>query len=399
MHQRIACWIFVLLCAGQSLLHGQDFKVLDRDVQIHGFASQGFVHTSDNNWLTMYTSHFGSGEFTEFGANASMQVTDQFRIGAQIYDRNLGGIGTWHPALDWAYAQYKWKPWLGIRAGRVKTVVGLYNDTQDLDFLHTFALMPQSIYPIDIRDTSIAHDGGDIFGSIPLGGKRGTLSYTAWGGNRDYSQYGGVAYLIRSDGLNFNSVGGLQYGGDLRWNTPLKGLLVGVSRMNVDNTLNYSLNEPGIGTILLQSKDNADWTNQYYGQYTWGKLLVDAEYRRSWDDSGTTGISRFQEDSRGWYFAGSYQILKRVRVGSYYSHYFINFPMGGVEQAGTGHDYDKVVSGRVDINRYVNLKIEGHFMDGYGLPGATPNGFYFANNPQGLKPNTNALVVKGGFNF
>ena len=38
-------------------------------------------------------------------------------------------------------------------------------------------------------------------------------------------------------------------------------------------------------------------------------------------------------------------------------------------------------------------------MDGYGLPGATPNGFYFVNNPQGLKPNTNALVVKGGFNF
>ena len=125
MHQRIACWIFVFLCAGQSLLHGQDFKVLDRDVQIHGFASQGFVHTSDNNWLTMYTSDFGSGEFTEFGANASMQVTDQLRIGAQLYDRNLGGIGTWHPALDWAYAQYKWKPWFGIRAGRVKTVLGL----------------------------------------------------------------------------------------------------------------------------------------------------------------------------------------------------------------------------------------------------------------------------------
>jgi len=95
--------------------------------------------------------------------------------------------------------------------------------------------------------------------------------------------------------------------------------------------------------------------------------------------------------------AGSYQILKHVRVGSYYSHYFINFPLGGVDPAGTGHD--KVVSGRVVINRYVNVKVEGHFMDGYGLPDATPNGFYLVNNPQGLKPNTNALVVKGGFNF
>ena len=37
----------------------------------HGYASQGFVHTDNNHWLTMYTSHVGSGEFTDFGVNAS----------------------------------------------------------------------------------------------------------------------------------------------------------------------------------------------------------------------------------------------------------------------------------------------------------------------------------------
>ena len=47
------------------------------------------------------------------------------------------------------------------------------------------------------------------------------------------------------------------------------------------------------------------------------QLLVDAEYRRSWDDAAQPGISQFREDSRGWYLAGSYQILKRVRVGTY----------------------------------------------------------------------------------
>jgi hypothetical protein len=38
-------------------------------------------------------------------------------------------------------------------------------------------------------------------------------------------------------------------------------------------------------------------------------------------------------------------------------------------------------------------------MAGIGLPGDLPDGFYLVNNPRGLKPNTNALLVKGGFNF
>jgi hypothetical protein len=35
------------------------------------------------------------------GLNASSQLTDKFRIGAQVYDRNLGQLGQWHPSLDW----------------------------------------------------------------------------------------------------------------------------------------------------------------------------------------------------------------------------------------------------------------------------------------------------------
>jgi len=38
-------------------------------------------------------------------------------------------------------------PWFGVRGGKVKTVIGLSNDTQDYEFLNTFALLPQSVYP------------------------------------------------------------------------------------------------------------------------------------------------------------------------------------------------------------------------------------------------------------
>ena len=178
MRRRIVELALMCLCAGQIGVQAQEFKVFDRTVQFHGFASQGFVYTDQNNWLTMHSSQ-GSGAFTDFGANASMQVTDKLRVGAQFYDRNLGNLGEWHPSLDWAFADYRFKPWLGIRGGKVKTALGLYNDTQDLDFLHTFALLPQSIYPTDLRDATIAHLGGDIYGSVSLRHHLGTISYTA----------------------------------------------------------------------------------------------------------------------------------------------------------------------------------------------------------------------------
>lgn len=398
MYRRILGLVVVCLFAAKSNLHAQDFKLFDRTVQIHGFASQGFVHTNENNWLTMNTSNFGSGEFTDFGANVSSQVTDNFRIGAQIYDRNLGGLGKWHPSLDWAYGQYKFKPWFGIRGGRVKTVLGLYNDTQDLDFLHPFALLPQSIYSIDVRDSTIAHDGGDVFGDIRLGAKYGTVSYTAFAGHRDNSPHGGVAYLISSDGLVFNSLSGLQYGADLRWQTPLKGLLIGASHENQDNTNKFAYPTP-FGLVPITNSDRSDWINQFYAEYSWQKLLLDAEWRRSWDDTGTPGANESQINTHAWYVSGAYRVTKRVQVGSYYSHYTVDFPIANLTPAGNGHSYDKVISGRVDINRFFNIKIEGHFIDGYGYPVVSPIGFYYANNPNGIMNDTKALVVRGGFHF
>ena len=144
MHKRILSLVSLCLCcqAGQITLKAQEFEVLDRTVQIHGFVSQGFVYTNNNNWLTMNTSQ-GSAGFTDFGLNMSSQVTDKFRVGRKGYDRNLGQLGQYHPSLDWAVADYRFKGWFGVRGGKVKTTLGLYTDTQDEDFLHTFALLPQ----------------------------------------------------------------------------------------------------------------------------------------------------------------------------------------------------------------------------------------------------------------
>jgi hypothetical protein len=100
--------------------------------------------------------------------------------------------------------------------------------------------------------------------------------------------------------------------------------------------------------------------------------------------------------------------MKRLALGSYYSRYSITSVTGGPNAAyvpsqtdtslPAEHVYDKVISARVDLKQFWNVKVEGHFMDGYGFC-TYPDGFYPGVNPQGFKPNTNALVIKTGFNF
>ena len=172
----------------------QDFSLHGREVEVHGFASQGFVYTSTNNWLTM-NSNQGSGAFTDFAINVSTNVTDRLRVGAQFYDRNLGQLGQYHPILDWAVADYRFRSWLGIRGGKVKTTLGLYTDSQDLDFLRTFALLPQSVYPTDLRDATIAHLGGDVYGNFSLGKSLGQFNYTAYAGRSTDIKYSGSEHL------------------------------------------------------------------------------------------------------------------------------------------------------------------------------------------------------------
>jgi hypothetical protein len=399
---------------GPFTLQAQKFSLLNRDVEIHGFASQGFVYTDTNNWLTMNSSQ-GSGAFTDFGVNVSSNLTDKLRVGAQLYDRNLGQLDQYHPSLDWAVVDYRVNSWLGIRGGKVKTTLGLYTDSQDLDFIRTFALLPQSVYPTDIRDATIAHLGGDIYGTVALPRNYGAISYTAFAGHRSDSIHSGYEYLTAAYDLFYSRYGGLQYGGDLRWSTPVKGLLIGASRMNEDVSGNGTFAGPTAGGIVVtpeSDRSRADWTNQFYGHYSIGRLRIDSEYRRFLHDEHFTAVGQNVlqtiTDVRGWYVAGDYRLRKRFAFGSYYSRYNVNslasgpygplFPNQTDSNLPANHIYDKVVTARVDLKKFWNVKIEGHFMNGYA-GGSYPEGFYPQENPQGFKPNTNALVVRTGINF
>ncbi len=376
-----------------NLLHAQfDFKLAGRELQVHSFASEGFAYSSNNNYLSMKTKD-GSW-FTDGGANISTQITDKFRVGAQVYFRNIGEFGNWHPQLDWALADYRFARWFGVRGGKVKTVMGLYNDIQDMDSLHTFAMLPESMYPTDWRAASIAHNGGDVYGDIDAK-KFGTFSYTAYAGMRPQDLTQGYIYASRAM-VDYSDLGGRHVGGDVRWTTPF-GAVFGTSYRNQDLT--------GHGTYLLNKTPYSVTTNhdnlmQYYGQYTLKDFRVDVEYRRNARDANLnykTNPMKSIVDHRAWYVAGTYRFSKNFDLGAYRSVYIPDQRKATSPVA--NHQYDTVVAGRINFNKNFYLKAEGHFLDGAPNSPTAARGFYNAVNPGGLLPTTRLLVLRTGFAF
>ena len=373
-----------------------------REVQVHWYVSEGFALSSNNNYLTMDTTR--GSLFTDAGVNVSMKVTSRLRVGAQLYDRYVGQLGKGRVYLDWAQADFRLKDWLGFRGGKVKTTLGLFTDTQDQAFLRTWILLPQSVYPPDLRSISVAHVGGDIYGHIPTA-HGGSLSYVVFAGSVPNDPNGGYLYGIEAQGGKLTSdVMIRSVGMDLRWDSPVAGLMVGAS-LNF-NTLDFN-GTVGASPVPLSYSTTLDRVPAVYGQYSRGNFQAAAEYRTrtrnvelTAEIPGRPVVQLIRSREPAWFSTASYRLSKWVEVGGYYSHYRVNLinPATPVTGPGRDHIFDKALTARLDLSRFWTFKIEGHFMDGVGSPGQA-HGFYPQTNPQGLQPTTNMLVLQTSLNF
>ncbi len=388
----------LLWAAVPAGLSAQQFNIAGHPVQFHAFGSQGFAYSDDNNYLTMPTSK-GTFAFTEGGLTLGSQITDKLRVGAQGYVRNIGQMGNGQLTLDWASADYSFRDWFGIRVGKVKTTLGLYNDSQDAEFLHPWALLPQSTYPLDLRGETIAHIGADIYGDMQLK-KVGHLAYTFSAGSVPGDLHGGYVHGLDKNNRHIYSITGTMIGADLRWTTPVKGLLAGASlnwQTGDAHGVDAGDNTPYDRDVLKND------TVAFYTQYTLGNLRLDGEYRRNLRvtettsvDSGILGTSTRDLDSRQGYVSAAYRINKWIQLGAYHSRYYVDWKT--IHSLPTNHIFDQVVTARLDLNRYCDFKIEGHFIDGYAASSAD-RGFYSVDNPNGRQPNTRVLILRLGFHL
>lgn len=142
-------------------------------VQVHGFASQAVVYTTNNRWFGDSTS--GSLDFTELGLNGSLRATPGLLVSAQVLSRRAGDMYDGAPALD--YGLIDWTPvanprWrAGIRVGRLKNPIGLYNETRDVPFTRPSIFMPQVVYFDRVRNLVLSTDGAMVYvdHSLPTG--------------------------------------------------------------------------------------------------------------------------------------------------------------------------------------------------------------------------------------
>jgi hypothetical protein len=376
----------------------------DLNLQIHGYATQGFLYTTQNNILTTSSSG-GSPAWSEAVVNVGTQPIEKLRVGVQARYFLLGNLGNAF-TLDWASADYKANDRFGVRVGKVKTPSSLFNETQDIDPSYIWSLLPQGLYPVVSRNSLLAHYGGVVYGALPLGQKFGKLEYRGWGGERVIGSSDGYLLADAEKGIVApNGVSGTTYGAALHWKTPLRGLTVGsaLAENNVKNGAITDTTAKGLtytGTLVRTGFFSPD----FFGQYEKNRVMVAAEFARKPYSETISLISgpapfpiipKTSTDQRLWYGMASYRLTDKLSAGMYHSQYFNRAAARGPGR----FSKDWAISGRYDFNQFLYAKAEQHFIDG------TAVGYDADLNPSGtpgvpkLKPDTRLTILKIGVSF
>ena len=362
----------------------------DLNIQIHGYATQGFLYTTNNNILTTSSSN-GSPAWTEAVVNVGAQPIPKLRIGVQGRYFLLGNFGN-AITLDWAAADYKVNDRFGVRFGKVKSPSGLFNETQDIDPSYMWSLLPQGVYPIGSRNSVLAHYGGVVYGTLNIGKSLGKIEYRGWGGERVIGSSDGYFVDQVEEGLNLpNGLSGATLGAAIHWRTPLPGLTIGASD-GKDMQWTSALTAGGgalAGSETLKPFNLPDC----FGRYEKDKFMIAGEWTRLpvHASLALTGAptQSVHIDQRAWFGMASYKLTDKFTLGLYDSQSVDHqLPLGAAR-----HSLDWAISGRYDFNGYLYAKAEQHFIAGTEL------GYDTALNPKGLQPNTRMTILKIGVSF
>lgn len=260
----LGCSTFVVACAPS--LFAADLG----GVAIHGAVSATAAYSNEYDYYGDTKDHLDLIQ-TEITLNAGYRFENGLRVGAQIYAYELAGFT--RLTIDFAGLDYSFRPEIGVRLGRNKSMNGLYNDVQDLDQVRIFASLPLSFYPRAARAFGASFDGLALYGTIGAGGL-GSFDYQVSIGrlatvSGDHPYSAGSANLSAPAAIHPHGL----YGAALTWNPRVDGLKL-------------------IGTIIiLPDVDQAGYLDTSAGAYGRGfgaaPASIDAAFGAGvWDHSG-----------------------------------------------------------------------------------------------------------------
>ena len=375
---------FLTLCIAAPV-HAQSLD--DLKLQVHGFATQGFLVSTRNSWNTT-DSENGSASWNEDVVNVTAQPAPSLRVGVQARFFLLGDFGN-VITIDWAQGDYQVNDRLGVRFGKVKTPVGLSNDSQDIDPAQLWVLLPQSVYPIASRNSDLAHYGGVVYGKLPLGESFGSVEYRGFAGQRVLASDDGNFQPLHDLGVTTpNGTTGPVRGATLRWNPPVPNLVLGASYLGSSTSGEIDTGDDLTGDVTVAHLRQS----YFFGRYERERFSIAGEFSRTLGDPVLTiaGAPFFAVniDRRAFYAMATVKPSARLTGGLYYSSLFDHRAALGPAR----FQKDWALAARYDFNSFLYAKLEQHFLDGTAI------NYALADNPQ-LSPDSRLTLLKVGVSF
>ena len=125
-------------------------------VAVHGTVSQGYLRSSEYNYLTPDTRQ-GTFAFNEGIINFSGQIDGRTRVGLQFLGRDFGPVGNGEVIVDWAFGDYRWRDSLGFRVGKAAPV-GLFVETFGTETVDPHRIEKAVSGVFDLRPGAIVRD-------------------------------------------------------------------------------------------------------------------------------------------------------------------------------------------------------------------------------------------------
>ena len=377
-----------------------NLEKLPANLQIHGFASQSWLMSSDkNNFFGKSSSDSGSFDFRELGLNASMRPLTRLLFSAQMLSRRAGEGSPGNVRLDYGFIDYTYfsgeTSQLGIRLGRMKNPLGFYNDTRDVPFTRPSILLPQSIYFDRTRKLAIAADGVHLYGE-----------YRSDMGNISF-QLGAARPLVRGAEAEVALLGGERPGHF----TPEMSYIGRVVYELDEGRLRFAVS----GSQLNIGYDPAAVDRLHAGSIRFTPLIFSAQYNAErWSLTSEYALRHFEFNNFGipqlnldfygesYYFQGAYRFTPEWEAIVRYDVLFTDrddrngrkYTAATGRPAHTRFAKDITVGLRWNITPEFMLRAEYHRVDGTAWLSTLDN-----PNTGDLSQNWDLFTVLGSYRF